>query len=156
MHPFQCWSPVCGTSTGQKRLSDPVELEIWTAISHPMWVLGTEARSPERALGTPCLLSHLSRTSILYSGQVRSLCIPGRRVLPDSATHVSSLQLQTTKGQESASVLKTRLDIASLFANWEGEGWPEQVVAVQSRACSHKQAVRLWRRQWVGAELMAT
>ena len=31
-----------GTYTGQKKASDPLELELQVVMSHPTWVLGTE------------------------------------------------------------------------------------------------------------------
>lgn len=42
-----------GTSWYQKKLSDPLELELQVVMSHPMWVLGTEFELPAK---TECVL----------------------------------------------------------------------------------------------------
>ena len=40
---------VCGVHGGQKRVSDPLELELQVVVSRLMWVLVTELRSSTRA-----------------------------------------------------------------------------------------------------------
>lgn len=34
---------------GQKKVSDPLELELQVSLSHPQWVVGTELWSSEKA-----------------------------------------------------------------------------------------------------------
>lgn len=46
-----CVFCVCSTCAGQKRVSEPMELELQTALSSPVWVLGTEFWSSARAAG---------------------------------------------------------------------------------------------------------
>ena len=47
--------------------SNPMELELQTAMSHLMWVLRTILRSSERVGSEcPCLLSHLSSPSCFH------------------------------------------------------------------------------------------
>lgn len=36
-----------GTHRGQRRVSDPLELELWVIVSQPMWVLGSKLKSLE-------------------------------------------------------------------------------------------------------------
>jgi hypothetical protein len=39
--------PGCSTDRGQKRVPDPLELEVWAVVNCPTWVLGTEFASPK-------------------------------------------------------------------------------------------------------------
>jgi hypothetical protein len=41
-----------GNQGGQKRASDPLEMELYTVMKHLMWVLGTIPRSSARFLLT--------------------------------------------------------------------------------------------------------
>ena len=41
--------PECNTSGGQKRVLDSQDLMAQAVVSHPVWVLGTELWSSERA-----------------------------------------------------------------------------------------------------------
>lgn len=49
-----------GACQGQRKASGPLELELSVAVSHPMWVMGAELWSSERATSILNPLSHLS------------------------------------------------------------------------------------------------
>lgn len=61
-----------GVLKARKRVLDPLELELW-AVSHLMWVLGTQSRSYGRAIFplncralTPALIIKFYWTTALY------------------------------------------------------------------------------------------
>lgn len=54
-----------GAYRGQKRVSDPLELELQEVVSHLIWMLGIELRSYGRAVSA-LNLSHLSNPPTLH------------------------------------------------------------------------------------------
>lgn len=124
---------------------------LWSWSYELLWTTHIWSQVPWKSTRhSACLVTSPGPEFFIHAKQVACPYQEGRYSQtppPPPPPHVASLQLQMTRGQESASVLKTRLNISSLLANWEGERGPEQVVAVQSRVRSHKQAERLWRRQ---------
>jgi hypothetical protein len=59
---------VCSAPEGQKRVSDPLELELQVVVSHPLWV-------PEAGLSSSNPLSHHSCLhTITFLFEIKNVC----------------------------------------------------------------------------------
>lgn len=62
-----------GVTREQRRALGPLELVLHGVVSHLMWLLGLNPRSPERPVSTQ-VLSHLSRPSVQHFSNKNGFC----------------------------------------------------------------------------------
>jgi hypothetical protein len=110
------WLCVCECSAhgGQKRASDPPELELQVVVSRPLWVLGIELRSSARAAIVPTPEAVSSALYLIFYFIYLFIFLETRPLTEPGACHLPGLWARTNYHPSFNSVLEIRAQVLTL------------------------------------------